>query len=160
MRGHPLCACAGLLPVFEEAQLARQVRKPVGHGFEERDFSGAVRSDFLNHPPLKFRALGFTSLMLDAVAASTKAAEMDEGAAGAVQQAANRAVEAIGVGRFDAANPVRIEQLVFVKRAIIRINIGPARHSLSRPSAIWIIQGRISPRREPSRRITERVSRQ
>ena len=60
--------------------------------------------------------------MLDAVAASKKAAEMDEGAAGAVQQAVNRAVEAIGVGRFDAANPVRIEQLVFVKRAIIRIN--------------------------------------
>jgi hypothetical protein len=60
--------------------------------------------------------------MLDAVAASTKAAEMDEGAAGAVQQAVNRAVEAIGVGRFDAANPVRIEQLAFVKRAIIRIN--------------------------------------
>jgi hypothetical protein len=60
--------------------------------------------------------------MLDAVAASTKAAEMDEGAAGAVQQAVNRAVEAIGVGRIDAANPVRIEQLAFVKRAIIRIN--------------------------------------
>jgi hypothetical protein len=110
-----------LLPVFEEAQLARHVLEPVGHGFEERDFVGAVRSDFLNHPPLELRALGFPSLALDSVATPEKAAEMDEGAAGTVEQAVNWAHQAVSLTKF-AANPARIEQILFAEGSIIGID--------------------------------------
>ena len=65
------------------------------------------------HPPLDFGSLGLAAIALDAATASEKTLEMDEGAAGAVQQAVRRAVEAIGVGQFDPANPTRIEQLLF-----------------------------------------------
>src|SRR5260370_1942420 len=47
---------------------------------------------------------------------------MDEGAAGTVEQAVNWTHQAIGLGQFDPAKPVRIEQLVIAEGAIIGIN--------------------------------------
>ena len=82
--------------------------------------------------------LRLTLLALDATTAIKEAADMEKGAAGAVERPMNRTGEAIGLGQGISARPARIEQLLFAPRPIIRVAIGPARHSTSRPRAIWM----------------------
>ena len=109
------------LPVLKEAHLPRHVVEPVGDRLEEWRFARSLRPDFADHTPLHLGPLGLPLVALDATAAIKETADMDDCAAGAVEQAVDRAGEAVRFGQ-GLAGPAGIEQILFPPRSIARID--------------------------------------